>query len=385
MATLDDVIAHLSPLVTKSSIQLLGLVIFLLAVVYVMRRRSRNASTNVSHDTHAHQRFQHSVKNRGRFEIQKIAGHGPHCRLTVVTEIRDVTQSNLTYAVKSISHGALPKLKWSSLKDCIDKCLNQRLQSFARKEAKLLDQFSRDSFFASNQSTVSAGGRFFYVTDLSGRQSLTEMLTTRGTVRKHELRHITSQLVAAIGYAHENGIVLGSIKPAIIFIDDNNDVNVLTTDLLTKRVDTKPSIGGFEHGSDTRFTTLEATLEAATKDDAPSFAQDWIDLGLCIVCMMARKRLAYVRENLQEIVRQKVRPNNAPANLLKLLFRAADYNLTVENIKKQAFFEKVDWKSLRSAEKMDASKLSDQEVHNVINFFLGGFGNKITPIHATLW
>ncbi|MCB5233801.1 MAG: serine/threonine protein kinase [Candidatus Cloacimonetes bacterium] len=103
-----------------------------------------------------------------------------------------------------------------------DSELVQRFRNEARMQAKLnhANIVSLHSFFEQS-------GRYYMVMEYAEGRTLKELINQIGPIPEKRALNILRQLVSALQYAHELGIVHRDIKPSNIILDANDRVKIL--------------------------------------------------------------------------------------------------------------------------------------------------------------
>jgi len=159
------------------------------------------------------------VKTIGKYQIRKVLGRGG---MGVVYQAYDPDMDRLV-AIKTL-HANL-----------LDEEGAENLVSRFRGEARAYGRLMHHNIVTCYSYEESDNFRYIVMEFVSGR-SLKEIFDTRKTFSIGEAVAIMRQLLSALSYSHENGVVHRDIKPANLLIMENNQVKV--TDFGIARIDT---------------------------------------------------------------------------------------------------------------------------------------------------
>ncbi len=103
-----------------------------------------------------------------------------------------------------------------------DSELVERFRNEARLQAKLshANIVSLYSFFEKN-------GRYYMVMEYAKGETLKEIIRQTGPIPEERTLNILKQIISALEYAHDIGIIHRDIKPSNIILDDNDRVKIL--------------------------------------------------------------------------------------------------------------------------------------------------------------
>ncbi len=205
-----------------------------------------------------------------------------------------------------------------------------------RREAHAIARLRHPNIVTIHEYGVENGvGAFFVMEHLEGR-SLRQELQDRGRLRSDEIVAMTLQICAAVGAAHDAGVVHRDLKPDNIFLEaDDGEPRVKVLDFgiakLVARAGRESevfTIGGGLVGTPTYMAPEQATGgEVDVRTDVYS-------LG-CVLYELLTGRPPFVGENNAQVLEQQLtsRPRppreeapEAPAWLEAVILRALDKN-----------------------------------------------------------
>ena len=159
-----------------------------------------------------------------------------------------------------------------------------------RREAQAVAQLSHPNIVTLHDYDVDPAGPYLVMELLRG-QDLSARVRANGPLPGEEVRTIALQVIAALGHAHEQGIIHRDIKPSNLFLQANGVVKVLDFGLARSAGDHTLSMAGAGLGTADYVAPEQA--EDATKADARS---DQFSLGATLYFMLTGKSPRIIRE-----------------------------------------------------------------------------------------
>ena len=193
------------------------------------------------------------------------------------------------------------------------------LPEFATDES-FVERFRREAQSAANLSHPNIvnvydwgkyGATFFIAMEQVEGRTLTEILAAHGHITARQAAEIASEVAAALGFAHESGLVHCDIKPANILIGANGQVKV--TDFgLARSLSASVQYGppGAVLGTATYFSPEQA------QGEQPGLRSDLYSLGIVMYEMVAGEP-PFTEESAVAIAYKQVK--EAPQSLRELV------------------------------------------------------------------
>jgi beta-lactam-binding protein with PASTA domain/predicted Ser/Thr protein kinase len=188
-------------------------------------------------------------------------------------------------------------------------------------DPNFVERFRREAQAAANLSHPNivnvydwgrhAGTYFICMEYVEGR-TLAEILRTNGHVTSKQAAEIASEVAAALGFAHEAGLVHRDIKPANILIGSNGQVKV--ADFGIARAMNAPTESNLTQAGAVMGTATYFSPEQA-QGAQPDPRSDLYSLGIVMYEMVAG-RPPFTGENPVSIAYKQVHDNPQPLNQL---------------------------------------------------------------------
>lgn len=167
-------------------------------------------------------------------------------------------------------------------------------------------------------------GDLIYLTmeELKGK-SLDELISdSTATLSLKQKLDLLQQIAQGLAYAHSKGIVHSDLKPANIFITENNTVKILDFGI-ARAANAEAYEDNFDAGKLGAVTFAYGSLEMLNFDK-PHPSDDIYALGI-IACELIGKQHPYQRQNAQQVLLDAISPELPPLKnplLRKLLLRS---------------------------------------------------------------
>ncbi|XP_062089252.1 serine/threonine-protein kinase AtPK2/AtPK19-like [Humulus lupulus] len=289
---------------------------------------------HVSNDDDDHDHDDHSVGLED-FEILKVVGQGSFGK---VYQVRKSGTCEV-YAMKVIRK---------------DKTLEKNHVEYMKTERDILTKVNHP-FIVQLKYSFQTQYRLYLVLDFINGGHLGYHLYCQGLFREDLARFYTAEIVSAVSYLHENGIMHRDIKPQNILLDAEGHI-MLTDFGLAKQFD-----------ENTRSSSICGTLEYM----APEIVQgrnhdkaaDWWSVGILLYEMLTGKPPfnGGKRQKIQQkIVKDKIKlpgflSSEAHSLLKGLLKKDASMRLGSGpngsiDIKNHKWFKTINWKKLEARE-----------------------------------
>lgn len=151
-------------------------------------------------------------------------------------------------------------------------------------------------------------GDLIYLTmeELKGKSLDEFIFTARGLTSLDDKLYILQQIAQGLAYAHSKGIVHSDLKPANIFITNNNTVKILDFGI-ARAVNGEIYEDSFDAGDLGAVTFAYGSLEMLNFDK-PHPSDDIYALGI-IACELLGKHHPYNRQNAQQVAQSGAIPN----------------------------------------------------------------------------
>lgn len=171
-------------------------------------------------------------------------------------------------------------------------------------------------------------GDLIYLTmeELKGKSLDEFIFTSRGLTSLDDKLNILQQIAQGLAYAHSKGIVHSDLKPANIFITNNNTVKILDFGI-ARAVNAEIYEDSFDAGDLGAVTFSYGSLEMLNFDK-PHPSDDIYALGI-IACELLGKHHPYNRQNAQQVAQSGAVPN-LPALKNPLLRKLLQHSVAIK-------------------------------------------------------
>ena len=273
-----------------------------------------------------------SLKNTdislSNFTFLKLLGSGASGRIFLVQK----KSSSNYYAMKAMKKQEISK---------------KNHQEYAFNELKIL-QKNDCPYICSLRYSFQTEDFLYLVMDFLAGGDLFFHLRQEEAFPEEKARRYTCEIVCALEYLHENGVIYRDLKPENVLFDSNGHVRLVDF--------------GLAKCCDGRGNSLVGTPEYVAPEvllkKKYDFAVDYWNLG-CVLFEMLVGRPPFVEKNLHEVLRSIVNKelevpgavSKEAGDVLKgLLEKDPKKRLRAVGLKKMAFFEGVDWETVRKGE-----------------------------------
>jgi serine/threonine protein kinase/Rieske Fe-S protein len=233
-------------------------------------------------------------QNIGMYQVEQLLGHG---RINAVFLARHPAQKNPVALTTFIVPDQLPLEN------------RQRFQQRFRKEAARLTALRHPHLLPVYEYGEHLGN-LYLVTPYVANGSLADLLKRRGRLHHAEVLDVLQQVVAGLAYAHERGLVHGTLKPSHIVL--SNQSQILVAGFGLKTILQMHGIGpdGRSYGHllsivGTLLTPAEYVAPEVVQEQQEDARSDLYSVGTILFEMLSGKP-PFTGTNPLEVARQHV-------------------------------------------------------------------------------
>lgn len=262
------------------------------------------------------------------FTFIKLLGSGASGRIFLVQK----KSSSNYYAMKAMKKQEISKKKH---------------QEYAFNELKIL-QKNECPYICSLKYSFQTQDFLYLAMDFLAGGDLFFHLRQENAFPEEKARRYTCEILCALEYLHENGVIYRDLKPENVLFDSKGHVRLVDF--------------GLAKCCDGRGNSLVGTPEYVAPEvllkKKYDFAVDYWNLG-CVLFEMLVGRPPFVEKNLHEVLKSIVNKElELPSGLSKeagevlngLLEKDPKKRLRAPALKKLGFFEGIDWEIIRKGE-----------------------------------